>query len=139
MKKWLMTLMVVVSTGWAVFASNKDEVLGVWLVQDKDAKIELYMSKEGHLVGKCVWHKIPGLKDIDNKDPKERDKLVVGKIFVWDFVWDNSKGEWVDGKVYKAGKTYCGRIKMNPDGTLFLKGNICGTFLGKTNTWTRVK
>jgi uncharacterized protein (DUF2147 family) len=139
MRKLLMTLLVVFYAGITAFAANPDDVLGVWLVQDKDAKINLYKTKDGELQGKVVWHKIAGLKDVKNKDPKEHDKPIVGKIVVWNFKWDNEKGEWIDGNVYKEGKTYCGRIKMNDDGTLYMKGNICNTFFGKSNTWTRVK
>lgn len=139
MKKMIWIMLVAVYAIPNVMAFNPDDVLGVWLVQDKDAKIELYKTKDGELRGKCIWHKIPGLKDVDNKDPNERDKPVVGKIFVWGFHWNAEDGIWDGGKVYKQGKTYCGKIKLNPDGTLYLKGNICNTFLGKTNTWTRVK
>lgn len=134
-----MILLVACYAGINAYAANQDDVLGTWLVEDKDAKIELYKTSDGELRGKCVWHKIPNLKDVKNKDPKEHDKPIVGKIVVWDFKWDSGKGEWTDGKVYKDGKNYCGRIKMNPDGTLFLKGSICNTPFGKTNTWTKVK
>ncbi|HUH74083.1 MAG TPA: DUF2147 domain-containing protein [Chitinophagales bacterium] len=139
MKNLLMTLLVAFGASLSAFAANSDEVLGVWLVQDKDARVELYKTKDGELQGKVVWHKITGLKDVKNKDPQLRDKPILGKVVVWDFKWDNEKGEWIDGKVYKDGKNYCGRIKMNEDGTLYMKGNICNTFFGKTNTWTRVK
>ena len=139
MKNLLMTLLVAFGASLSAFAANSDEVLGVWLVQDKDARVELYKTKDGELQGKVVWHKIAGLKDVKNKDPQLRDKPILGKVVVWDFKWDNEKGEWIDGKVYKDGKNYCGRIKMNEDGTLYMKGNICDTFFGKTNTWTRVK
>ncbi|MCO5248663.1 MAG: DUF2147 domain-containing protein [Chitinophagales bacterium] len=136
MNKVFLFLMVAF-TAVIAYASNGDEVLGVWLVQDKDAKIELYKTSNGELRGKCIWHKNPNQKDIYNKDPKKRNESVIGKDYVWGFTWDNDKTEWPNGKVYKDGKEYCGKIKMNPDGTLFLKGNICGTFLGKKNTWTR--
>jgi len=139
MKQLFSTLMIVVFCAIAGFANSPDDVLGVWLVQDKNAKIELYKTKDGKLEGKCIWHKNPNQKDEKNKDPQLRSRSVIGMKFVWGFEWDAEKGEWVNGKVYKEGKEYCGRIKLNPDGTLFLKGNICNTPLGKTNTWTRVK
>ena len=136
MNKFFLLLKIILSS-FLVHASNGDEVLGVWLIQDKDAKIDLYKTSKGELRGKCIWHQNPNQKDIHNKDPEKRKESVIGKDYVWGFSWDESKGEWINGKVYKDGKEYCGRIKLNPDGTLFLKGNICGTFLGKKNTWTR--
>lgn len=120
-------------------AKSPDDFVGTWLVQDKDAKVELYRTKDGKLEGKCVWHKNPNAKDSHNKDPEKRNNSVIGLKVVWGFTWDEEAKEWVDGKVYKEGKEYCGWMKLNPDGTLYLKGNICRTPLGKTNTWTRVK
>ena len=139
MKRLLFTMMVVWVTAVVAKAQSAEDFIGTWLVQDKDARVELYKTSTGKLQGKCVWHVDPNKKDEHNKDPEKRNKPVVGLIVVWDFEWDPVKKEWIDGKVYKEGKVYCGRMKLNPDGTIFLKGTICGTPLGKTNIWTRVK
>lgn len=139
MKKMFFTWMLFGLVSIVAKAQSPEDFLGTWLVQDKDARVELFKTKEGKLAGKCVWHKDPNKKDDQNKDPEKRNRSVIGLVVVWDFEWDAEKKEWVDGKVYKEGKTYCGRMKLNADGTIFLKGTICGTPLGKTNTWTRVK
>jgi uncharacterized protein (DUF2147 family) len=139
MKKLMFTLLFLTIGQVALFAQLKDDFIGTWLVEDKDAKVELYKTKDGKLEGKCVWHKTPNLKDEKNKDPNLRSRPVVGMIVVWDFEWNAESREWVSGKVYKDGKEYCGRMRLNTDGTIFLKGTICRTPLGKTNTWTRVK
>jgi uncharacterized protein (DUF2147 family) len=139
MKKLIFSMLLLIAGQSLTMAQSKNDFLGTWLVEDKDAKVELYITKEGKLAGKCVWHKTPNLKDVKNKNPELRSRPVVGLVVVWDFEWDADNKEWVNGKVYKDGKDYCGRMRLNTDGTIFLKGTICRTPLGKTNTWTRVK
>lgn len=141
MKKSIFSLATVMILSLLVSAStpSKNDFLGTWLVQDKDAKVELTINANGTLEGKCVWHKTPNLKDVHNKNPELRDRPVVGMKVVWGFKWNAEDHMWDDGNVYKEGKVYCGKMRLNPDGTIFLKGNICNTPLGKTNVWTRVK
>lgn len=139
MMRMLLAISLLLGAQVIVQAQKAGDFIGTWLVEDKDAKVELYKTAEGKLEGKCVWHIDPNKKDDKNKDPKLRSKSVIGLVVVWDFEWDAESKEWVNGKVYKDGKEYCGRMRLNPDGTIFLKGTICRTFLGKTNVWTRVK
>jgi uncharacterized protein (DUF2147 family) len=148
MKKIFALLTTCVLIAFVVKAANKDAVLGTWLVEDKDAKVELYLNSKGELEGKVVWLLDPNdetgkpRKDVKNKDESLRTRPVMGMKAVYGFKWNAETGEWVDGKVYtaKEGKLYCGVLKLNTNGTLYLRGYICGVkFLGKTNTWTRVK
>ncbi|MCC6583720.1 MAG: DUF2147 domain-containing protein, partial [Chitinophagales bacterium] len=38
------------------------------------------------------------------------------------------------------GTVYCGKMKLNADGTLQLRGYVCKVkFIGKSDTWTRTK
>jgi len=121
-------------------------ILGVWLVGDKDYKIELYRTNAGYIEGKVVWLKEPFDKngkpriDVDNDDPAKRNVPVMGLKTVYNFKWDEASGEFINGNVYKKGTVYCGRMKLNPDGTLHLHGYICKIkFIGKSDTWTRSK
>ncbi len=148
MKKLLAFSIAALSVVFLVKAANKNDVLGTWLIQDKDAKVKFTINSKGELEGHVVWLLEPNdetgkpRKDVLNKEEALRSRPIMGLKVVWGFKWDPETGEWVDGKVYtsKEGKTYCGKMKLNPDGTLFLRGYICGVkFLGKTNTWTRSK
>ena len=50
--------------------------------------------------------------------------------------------EWTDGEIYdpESGKLYVGELKMNGDNSLKLNGHLkISRFLGKKQTWTRVK
>lgn len=121
-------------------------VLGTWLVGDKDYKIELYKNGDV-LEGKVVWLLEPNdpktgkpRTDVDNPDPALRNRPVLGLKTLWSFKWNPETGYYENGKVYKKGKTYCGKLKLQPDGTVYLTGFLCSmTFFKKSDTWTRVK
>jgi len=145
MKK-IITVFAFLLFGKLAAVAGEPNVLGVWLVGDKDYKIELYKNAAGELEGKVVWMKEPNDKngkprtDVDNPDEKLRTQPVMGLKTVTKFKWNETEGKYTEGKVYKKGKTYCGKITLNPDGTLGLRGFLCSmSFIGKSDTWTRVK
>lgn len=129
----------------SAFAKEPD-ISGVWLVGDKDYKIELYRTVNGFIEGKVVWMKEPNDKygkprtDVDNDDPAKRNVPVLGLKTVYNFKWDEASGQFINGNVYKKGTVYCGKMKLNTDGTLYLRGYVCKVkFLGKSDTWVRSK
>lgn len=124
-----------------------DEIIGVWLVQDKDAQVRIYRATNGKYYGKVYWLKEPNNDegkprvDINNPDESMRNTPIMGKVIMKDFSYDPEEKEWVDGTIYQSqtGKTYTGYMEMNDDGTLYMKGFVMGMrFLGKSNIWTRV-
>ena len=125
-----------------------DDILGVWLNQDKDAHIELF-KRDGKVYGKIIWLKDPidpdtGKPKVDkhNPDPALRTRPSLGLEILKGFTF-NGKAEWSGGEIYdpKSGKTYSSY--MNFDGrdknVLKLRGYIGISLIGRTNTWTRVK
>jgi uncharacterized protein (DUF2147 family) len=46
---------------------------------------------------------------------------------------------WRDGSLYdpESGNTYSGKLSLNPDGTLSLRGYLGISLLGRTEHWTR--
>lgn len=143
MKKLLLIIFAIASL--SVLATEPN-IEGIWLVGDKDYKIELKRLASGEIEGKVVWMKDPNDKygkprtDVDNDDPAKRNVPVLGLKTVYNFKWDESSGEFINGNVYKKGTVYCGKMKLNPNGTLYLRGFICKVkFIGKSDTWTRVK
>ena len=129
-----------------VALAAEPNIAGVWMVGDKDYKIELYRTASGYIEGKVVWMKDPLDKngkprtDVDNDDPAKRNVTVMGLKTVYNFKWDEASGEFINGNVYKKGTVYCGKMKLNSDGTLHLRGYVCKVkFIGKSDTWTRVK
>ncbi len=129
-----------------LFASNPDEIVGVWMVPEKDAKVEVYKGDDGKYHGKIVWlletldEAGNPRMDIENNDPELAKRELIGMNVVWNFEYNSEDNKWIQGEVYNSrnGKTYAGFIKMQEDGTLFLRGHVKGLkFLGKTNIWER--
>lgn len=135
MKNQIVLLIVLVSS--CAFA-QKDNVLGIWLSQEKDGKIEIY--KQGSEVfGKLIWLKTPNEPDgspkLDKHNPKPELRKVplLGLTIVKNLKYDD--GRWTDGTIYdpKSGKTYDSTIFVE-DGNLQIRGYI-GWFY-QTRTWT---
>lgn len=127
-----------------VFADEPSPI-GVWLVQDKDAKAEVY-EKDGMLEAKLVWLKEPKEKDgtekLDAKNPdKELAKLpLMNSVFLTGFKKEKNENKWSGGKIYdaKSGNTY--KAWMKPDGPdkMKLRGYVGISLFGRSEEWTRV-
>ncbi len=124
-----------------------DDILGVWLNEDKDAHVDIY--KEGDVYfGKIIWLEEPNEEngepklDDENEDESLKTRPVMGLLLLRDFVFD--KDEWEDGRVYdpKNGKDYKCYMEF-PDeddkDKLKVRGYIGFSLLGRTTYWTRVK
>jgi uncharacterized protein (DUF2147 family) len=126
-----------------------DDILGVWMNEDKDAHVEIY--KDGDLYnGKIVWLKDPIREetgkpklDKENEDESLRTRPVMGLLLLKDFVFDGDD-EWEDGEIYdpKNGKTYSCYMEFEDEddmNTLKIRGFIGISLLGRTTYWTKVK
>lgn len=124
-----------------------DDILGVWLNEDKDAHVEVY--KEGDIYfGKIIWLEEPNEEngepklDDENEDESLRTRPVMGLLLLRDFVFDED--EWEDGRVYdpKNGKDYKCYMEFPDEDNmdkLKVRGYIGFSLLGRTTYWTRVK
>lgn len=143
--KNLLTLVLIVSSS-AIFA-QADKILGTWLNEPKDGKIEVYKKGDAYF-GKIIWLKnnvnedgtSPKL-DSKNEDEKLRARSIVGINILKDLEWDEDDNEWDDGEIYdpRSGSTYSLYAKLEDANTLFLKGYIGFAMIGRSTTWTRVK
>lgn len=128
------------------FALHPDDILGFWLVQEKDAKVEIFKTREGKYSGKIVWLEVPNdsegkpRKDEKNKIESLQSRPLIGIEVVSNFIFNALKNQWDGGEVYNSrdGKIYAGYMRLNDNGTLLLRGHVKGfKFLGKTSTWTK--
>lgn len=128
-----------------LFAQNKaDDVIGTWLTPgDNSAKIEIY--REGQKFhGKIVWMKYPnsnGKPKLDSNNPitGKRNNPRLGLEIMKGFTF-NGSDEWKSGDIYdpETGNTYSAYMYLKDRNTLKLRGYIGFSFLGRTQTWTRV-
>lgn len=130
-----------------LFAQNKkaDDILGIWLNEDKDAKVEIFMAG-GRYYGKIIWLKDPidtetNKPKLDKHNPEKNLKsrpilnLEILKAFKF-----NGKDEWSDGSIYdpKSGKTYSCYMKFEAAGKIKIRGFVGVSMLGRSTYWTKV-
>ncbi|MBK8471303.1 MAG: DUF2147 domain-containing protein [Sphingobacteriales bacterium] len=138
---------LLLSSSWALFASNPDAILGTWLVPEKDAQVEIYKCGAKYCA-KIVWLQKPidekgqPRKDAKNTNAALRTRPLMNMTFLENFAYDSKANEWSGGTLYdsRSGKSYSGYIKANANGTLTLTGYALGMrWLSRSNIWTRVK
>jgi uncharacterized protein (DUF2147 family) len=119
---------------------------GNWLTEKKSGVVEIFRCWKGgeELCGKLVWFRIkpedpnPQGLDLKNPDPSRRNQPLCGLIFLYGFKPDEPNS-WTDGTVYdpESGNTYHATMKLQPDGTLRLRGYIGISLIGASEVWTR--
>lgn len=117
-------------------------ILGTWLNQEKDGKIEIYQVGTKYF-GKLVWGKTildangNSKKDTKNPDDQLKTRNLLNLLILTDFVYNG--GQWEDGKIYdpKSGKTYSSVMKLDGD-NLDIRGYVGISLFGRTTIWTRV-
>jgi uncharacterized protein (DUF2147 family) len=123
-------------------SSAAEKIIGNWLNEEKDAKIEIYKSENAYF-GKLVWgDKIfeadgkTSRKDANNEDKELKNRDLLNLILLTNFIYDD--GSWTGGKVYdpKSGKTYSCTIKFKGD-KLEIRGYVGIALFGRTTTWSR--
>lgn len=126
--------------------AQADKILGTWLNEPKDAHIEVYKS-DGSYYGKIVWLKNPkapdgnGPKlDVNNEKESLQSRTIMGINILKDLKWDEDDNEWDDGEIYdpRSGSTYSLYARLEDTNTLFLKGYIGFSLIGRSTTWTRI-
>ncbi|MBC34603.1 MAG: hypothetical protein CL663_00960 [Bacteroidetes bacterium] len=150
MRKLKRILLVIAVCAYAIpsaFAMEKaDNILGVWMNEDKDAYIEI-TKRDNKYFGKLVWLKFPiddetGKEKLDKHNPDEslRSRPVFGLEILTNFEF-NGNSKWTDGKIYdpKKGNTYSCYMKFVDDEKLKIRGYVGVSIIGRTTYWTKVK
>ena len=120
-------------------ATNAEAILGTWLTEIKDAKVEIY-KKGSTFHGRVVWISEPNddngkpVLDKENPNANLKTRPILRMDILTGFVYDND-GEW-DGKIYdpKDGKSYTCKLWVEGS-TLKVRGYLGWLF--DTKTWTK--
>lgn len=142
MRILLLCISVILASGEVSAQQAADRILGVYLTDEKDAKVEIY-KKNNVYFGKIVWLKSPKSVDgkllLDKNNPNKslRTRPILGMTFITDFKF--KEGEWVDGKIYgpKEGLTVSGKFRFLTTGELELKAWYM--FISTTRIWKRIQ
>lgn len=140
------------TTAAAAWGAGRDDIVGVWLTEDKDARIETYACGAKYC-GKIVWMDGPNYTaedkegtpgtpklDIHNPDPKLRGKTILGLQIISGFSYEGDN-RWTGGRVYdpETGNSYHATLTLASHDRLNLRGYILIPLLGRTSKWTRVE
>jgi uncharacterized protein (DUF2147 family) len=134
--KYILASLVLLLASSITFSQSSSDILGVWITEDRDAKIEIYKKGE-EFFGKIIWVQTAGVKDTKNPDASLRNQSLVGLNILTNFKSDGTN-KWSEGKIYDPnnGKTYSCNIKLN-NGKLDIRGYVGISLFGRTSTWTR--
>jgi uncharacterized protein (DUF2147 family) len=117
-----------------------DSILGEWCTQKEEnrppGRVKFVRAKDGTYMGILTWSAEPR-KDVNNKDPKLRDRPLVGIVLMWHLRYDD--GEYVDGYVYNAedGGTYRMKAEVLSPESLKIRGYLGISLFGQSKTWSR--
>ena len=117
-----------------------EAILGEWCTQQEanrpPGRIKFVRADDGTYSGILTWSADPQ-KDVHNKDPKLRDRSVVGIVLMWHLRYDD--GEYVDGYVYNPedGATYRMNAEVLSPESLKIRGYLGISLLGQSKVWAR--
>ncbi len=125
--------------------SQENKICGIWLEENKEAHIEIYKTNNDKYEGKIIWLAEPldenGEIKKDKENPKKslREQTIKGLTIIENLEYININ-EWSNGSIYdaKSGKTYSLNANLKDENTLFMRGYIGFSFIGRTTTWTRI-
>lgn len=112
-------------------------ILGNWWSEGKDGLMKIEQTKTGLFQVRVLDGKDADKKDVNNPDPKLRDRVLRGIVIMWNLRFDD--GEYVDGYCYnpRDGKTYRVKFKLLSANELKLRGYLAVPLLGQSQIWTR--
>lgn len=120
--------------------------LGLWSTEDDQGRVQISQCADS-LCGDLVWLEEaldeqgePRL-DVHNPEESLRSRPLEGLRIVWDMQPAGDGKTWKDGRVYdpESGKVYQGRITLEEQDVLKLRGFVGAPMFGRTSTWTRVE
>jgi len=98
-------IVVLILTVSALKAQHADAILGKYLLPN-GLKVKIFKidnkyygeitELEGFVNGEVY--------DVENPDESKREELLVGKVIIWNLVYDEQKKRWIEGRMYGPDK-----------------------------------
>ena len=114
-----------------------DAILGKWWSEGKKGLLQIVKTKSGLYQVVVLDGEDADKKDVNNPDPKLRDRKIRGLTIMWHLRFED--GEYVDGYCYnpRDGNTYRVKMKILSPTSLRLRGYLAVPLLGQSQEWTR--
>lgn len=115
--------------------------IGLWQTADRGGVVELFDCNHalcGRIKTSEAIESHPDARDVENKDPALRSRLLKGLVILSGFTGGPTK--WSGGTLYrpKNGSTYTGTMTLTDANTLVLTGCIFYP-LCQSQTWQRLR
>ena len=119
--------------------ASPEVIAGTWLSGDGDGLIEIEStgsSITGRILGSAKDDPGRPDKDLQNPDPKLRDRPLVGLKILGGFTYDGD-GKWSGGQIYdpNSGNTYRCKLRLIDANTLKVRGYVGVSLFGQTESW----
>lgn len=126
--------------------SGGDDIVGTWLVGNKEAHVSIFKSGK-YYYGKISWLRNPNDEhgnpktDLNNRDEHQHGKHILGLLLLKSFEYNASENSWEKGTIYdpQNGKTYSCKLLMTNMNTMEVRGYVGIAMIGRTDTWTKVE
>ena len=114
-----------------------DSLVGSWWSEGKEGLMKIVKTKSGLFEVLLQDGKDADKKDVNNPDPKLRERKLKGIVIMWHLRFED--GEYVDGYCYnpRDGNTYRVKMKITGPSSLRLRGYLAIPLLGQSQDWTR--
>ena len=118
-----------------------DAIVGEWCTQPEKnrppGRIRFARDADGTYRGTLTWSAQMKKKDVHNKDPKLRERSLVGITLTWNLRYRD--GEYVDGYIYNPedGGTYRLRAEVQTEESLKVHGYLGIALFGQDRIWSR--
>lgn len=144
-KLFLATLALFAFVSASVAQKNGDDLVGLWLASNGDARVKIDKDQDGTYFGRIVWLREPndenGNPKVDKNNPDEsvRHKRILGMRMLNSLKFVKN-GLWEEGTIYdpKNGSTYSCSATMLDANTIELRGFIGVSLFGRTQVWNRL-
>ncbi len=121
---------------------TRDAIIGLWVVAEKDAYIEIY-RRDGAYFGRIAWLREDNNPNTGSQvtasDSRMYEEPRIGMLILRNFRFNGQ--DWEDGTLYDPtdGKTYKGVLTLDRKGMLHVRGFVGIRLLGKTTVWQRLR
>ncbi|MDD2595662.1 MAG: DUF2147 domain-containing protein [Bacteroidales bacterium] len=126
MKKFafiIASLLLLSTNGYS--QSAKEDIIGVWINEHNDSKVEYYIGADSLFYGKLVWV----------KEAKHQDR--VGLVFIKGMKYDSQSNTWKTDYMFSPDHNMVAKgVLRLEDGILYVKGRKFG--ISATERFTRV-
>jgi uncharacterized protein (DUF2147 family) len=114
-----------------------DTLVGNWWTEGKEGLMKIEKTKKGRYQVIVVSGKDEKKKDVNNPDPKLRERKLKGIVIMWNLKFED--GEYVDGYCYnpRDGNTYRVKMKITGPNSLRIRGYLLVPLIGQSQDWAR--